>query len=122
MGPAKPALNATLPANGGPGRRDESDLPANGGPGRRDESDLPANGGPEENLETKVFSDFEKEELDVLIYGHTHESKITHKKNLLLINPGKGYLETNFFGPPTTVVILRIHNDKVQGTIKVVKS
>ena len=81
----------------------------------------PASGGPEENLETKVFTDFEKEDLDVLIYGHTHESKIIRKNNLLLINPGKGYLETNFFGPPTTVVILMIDDDKVQGTIKEIK-
>jgi len=82
----------------------------------------PASGGPEENLESKVFTDFEKEDLDVLIYGHTHESKVIHKNNLLLINPGKGYLETNFFGPPTTVVILIIKGDKIQGTIKEIKS
>jgi putative phosphoesterase len=81
----------------------------------------PASGGPEEYLERKVLADFQKEDLDVLIYGHTHESKILQKNDILIINPGKGYLETNFFGPPTTIVILLIDDDKIQGTIKEIK-
>jgi putative phosphoesterase len=82
----------------------------------------PASGGSEENLEANVIADFEKDELDALIYGHTHESKIISTKKFLLINPGKGYLETNFFGPPTTIVILRIEDDGIQGTIKEIRS
>ncbi len=82
----------------------------------------PASGGPEENLEKNLLTDFEQDDLDILIYGHTHESKILKKNNTLLVNPGKGYLETNFFGPPTTIALLKIDDGKVQGTIKEIKS
>ena len=82
----------------------------------------PASGGPEEYIEKNLIIDFEQDNLDILIYGHTHESKILQKNNLLLVNPGKGYLETNFFGPPTTIVILKINDGKIQGTIKEIKS
>lgn len=82
----------------------------------------PASGGPEEHIEENLFVDFEQDNLDILIYGHTHESKILKKNNLLVVNPGKGYLETNFFGPPTTIAILKIDNGKVQGIIKEIKS
>ena len=40
------------------------------------------------------------------------------KENTLLINPGKGYLEINYFGPPTTIVILTIDNGEIQGEFK----
>ncbi|MHA2038262.1 MAG: metallophosphoesterase family protein [Promethearchaeota archaeon] len=82
----------------------------------------PASGGPEDGLEAKVIAGFEEEDLDVLIYGHTHESKIIRKNNFLLINPGKGYVETNFFGPPTTYITLTIKDDKIQGMIKEIKT
>ncbi|MFW9897003.1 MAG: metallophosphoesterase family protein [Candidatus Thorarchaeota archaeon] len=82
----------------------------------------PTNGGPEDNLEMNIISDFKDSHLDILIYGHTHEAKLEQKNELLIVNPGKGYLEKNFFGPPTTIAILKIDNDMIQGTIKEIKS
>ena len=82
----------------------------------------PAIGGPDENLEDKVLNEFANEDLDIITYGHSHESKIITKENILLVNPGKGYLEINYFGPPTTIVILTIDNDEIQGEIKEIKT
>jgi hypothetical protein len=82
----------------------------------------PAFGGPEENLEDKILNEFANEDLDIIAYGHSHESKIITKENILLVNPGKGYLETNYFGPPTTIAILTIENDEIQGEIKEIKT
>ena len=82
----------------------------------------PAIGGPDENLENKVLNEFANEDLDIITYGHSHESRIITKENILLVNPGKGYLETNYFGPPTTIVILIIHNEEVRGEIKEIKT
>ncbi|MFW9824568.1 MAG: metallophosphoesterase family protein [Candidatus Thorarchaeota archaeon] len=82
----------------------------------------PAHGGPENNLEMRILSDFKDTYLDILIYGHTHEAKLEQKSELLIVNPGKGYLEREFFGPPTTIAILKIDNDMIQGTIKEIKS
>ncbi|MFX1573192.1 MAG: metallophosphoesterase family protein [Promethearchaeota archaeon] len=81
----------------------------------------PAFGGPEEFIETKVLAEFKDEEIDILIYGHTHDPKITYKGKILLINPGKGYLESNFYGSPTTIAILSI-SDTVQAKIKEIYS
>ncbi|MHA2007896.1 MAG: metallophosphoesterase family protein [Promethearchaeota archaeon] len=77
----------------------------------------PSGGGPSGITEAIVHSEFSNENLDILIYGHTHEPKIQYKERLLLINPGKGYLETSYFGPSTTIVILVI-NDGIHAEIK----
>ena len=82
----------------------------------------PSIGGPDEKLEDKVLSEFADEDLDIITYGHSHYSKIIAKENLLLVNPGKGYLETNYFSPPTTIVILIIDNEEVRGEIKEIKT
>ena len=82
----------------------------------------PAIDGPDDNLEDKVLNEFANEDLDIITYGHSHESKIITKENILLVNPGKGYLEINYFGPPTTIVILTIDNDEIQGEIKEIKT
>ena len=76
----------------------------------------PSSGGPSGMTEAKVLSEFKNDTVDVLIYGHTHEPKIQYKDGILLINPGKGYIETSYFGPSTTIAILVI-NDGMQGDI-----
>ena len=81
----------------------------------------PASGGPSEIIETKVLTEFNNVNVDIIIYGHTHEAKISQEGNTWLINPGKGYLETNYFGPPTTIAILKI-DEKIRGDIKEIKS
>ncbi len=81
----------------------------------------PACGGPSEIIETQVLTEFNKVNVDIIIYGHTHEAKISQEGNTWLINPGKGYLETNYFGPPTTIVILKV-DEKIRGDIKEINS
>ncbi len=82
----------------------------------------PAIGGPDENLEEKILIEFANEDLDIITYGHSHESRIITKKNIVLVNPGKGYLEINHFGPPTTIVVLLIDNEEILGEIKEIKT
>ena len=81
----------------------------------------PVSGGPSENVESQVLKEFVDENVDIIIYGHTHDAKISKKGNTWLVNPGKGYLETNYFGPPTTIAILNI-NKKIQGKLKEIKT
>lgn len=81
----------------------------------------PAGGGPSEIIEAQVLTKFINVNVDIVIYGHTHEAKISQEGNTWIINPGKGYLETNYFGPPTTIVILMI-DETIRGDIKVINS
>lgn len=77
----------------------------------------PARGGPSEIIEAQVLTEFNNVNVDIIIYGHTHEAKISQEGKTWLINPGKGYLETDYFGPPTTIAILMI-DEKIRGDIK----
>ncbi|MFX1313365.1 MAG: YfcE family phosphodiesterase [Promethearchaeota archaeon] len=81
----------------------------------------PVIGGPEEIIEKKVLTQFKNDDIDIIIYGHTHEPKITYKGRILLINPGKGYLESNYYGSPTTIAILSL-GDNIQAKIKEIYS
>lgn len=77
----------------------------------------PASGGSHENIETKVIAEFKNDNVDIIIFGHTHEPSIHYKENLIIINPGKGYLEKAYFGPSTTIAILEIDDD-IRASIK----
>jgi putative phosphoesterase len=77
----------------------------------------PARGGSSEFTEKIVLDEFKGDEVDIIIFGHTHEPIISNKKKLILINPGKGYLEESYFGHPTTIVILEI-DKTIQAFIK----
>lgn len=77
----------------------------------------PASGGSYENIESKVIQEFKKDNVDVIFFGHTHDPIIKYKEKILLINPGKGYLESNYYGPPTTIAILKIDGG-IRGKIK----
>ena len=68
----------------------------------------PAIGGPSEISKKRVLATFKEDNVDIIVYGHTHDSEIDKRDNLLMINPGKGYLEENSFGPPTSIVLLTI--------------
>ena len=80
----------------------------------------PASGGPLEMTEKRVLSEFKRDSIDVLIYGHTHEPKIEKRQELLLINPGKGYLEKNDYGPSPTIIMLTIDKE-ISGKIIEIK-
>ena len=77
----------------------------------------PVIGGSSSLTEKIVLTEFKDKNLDVIIYGHTHESKIEKKGNKVIINPGKGYLEENTFGPRLTYVILNL-DDGINAEIR----
>ncbi|MFX0071759.1 MAG: metallophosphoesterase family protein [Candidatus Hermodarchaeota archaeon] len=68
----------------------------------------PAKGGIYDNTKKKVFLEFKNESVDVIIYGHTHDPMIETFKDILFINPGKGYVEEQYFGPAASFAILII--------------
>ena len=68
----------------------------------------PVIGGSSTLTENRVLTEFKDVNLDVIIYGHTHEAKIEKKAKNMIVNPGKGYLEENTFGPHPTYVILSL--------------
>jgi len=35
--------------------------------------------------------DLEREEADLVIFGHTHRAEVRHERNMLLVNPGETY-------------------------------
>ena len=65
-------------------------------------------GGPEKNIKSRVRREFKDYDVDAIVFGHTHEPEITELNKILLINPGKGYLERNSFGTPTSFAILTV--------------
>ena len=80
----------------------------------------PDRGGSENNAKRIVIDRFTNEKLDIILFGHTHHPLLTTINGTLFINPGKGYLEEIFFGPPTTIALLTINN-KIQAEIKIIK-
>jgi putative phosphoesterase len=80
----------------------------------------PASGGSYENTKKKVIREFKNCELDILVYGHTHDALIEDFNGILLVNPGKGYVEKHYFGSPTSVAIFTIEK-KITGEIKIIQ-
>jgi len=77
----------------------------------------PVAGGSSSLTEKRVLTEFKDVNLDVIIYGHTHESKIEKKANKVILNPGKGYIEENTFGPHPTYIILTL-DDEINAEIR----
>lgn len=65
-------------------------------------------GGPETFIKAKVKRVFKDYDVDAIVFGHTHEPEIIEVNKILLINPGKGYLEKNTFGTPTSFAVLTV--------------
>jgi len=80
----------------------------------------PASGGSSSITENRVISQFQNMDVDLIIFGHTHEPLIEYNDKILLVNPGKGYLESESFGPSTTMAIVFI-DDKIRGEIKEIR-
>ncbi len=68
----------------------------------------PFYGGPETFIKARVKREFKNYDVDAIVFGHTHEPEIIEVNKILLINPGKGYLEKNSFGTPTSFAILTV--------------
>ena len=77
----------------------------------------PAKGGLLKNPINRILLEFKDYKLDIIVYGHTHESYIENSNGILFINPGKGYIEENSFGSPATFAILTIEKH-IQAEIK----
>lgn len=67
-------------------------------------------GGPETGLEEELLERFP--DVDVILYGHTHDARIVRKNGILLLNPGQGYPT---FISQASVGILKIVQGKVEG-------
>ena len=87
--------------------------------GRRIGFTHPSVGGPDDDTEDIVITEFERDNVDVIIYGHTHESKIQKIDGTLLISQGKGYLEHSYFGPPTSIAVLTIGEEIVGEIVEI---
>ena len=44
--------------------------------------------------------------VQIIIFGHTHDPAIFVKNGILLINPGKGYQDSNSLNPQATIALL----------------
>ena len=80
----------------------------------------PAVGGTYENTKKNVLRSFEDDTVDAIIYGHTHDPIIENFNGIMLVNPGKGYLEKEYFGAPTSFAILTL-DKKIHAEIKNIK-
>ena len=65
-------------------------------------------GGSDSYLETRILKSFMYDNVQIIIFGHTHDPTIFIKNGILLINPGKGYLDSNSLNPEATIVLLEI--------------
>jgi predicted phosphodiesterase len=65
-------------------------------------------GGPDSSLVRKIIKEFKKDCVKVIVFGHTHDPKILLKNELLLINPGKGYIDPHSINPCASIAILEI--------------
>ncbi len=80
----------------------------------------PAVGGTYENTKKKILRKFQDDNVDAIIYGHTHDPIIEDFNGIMLINPGKGYLEKEYFGSLTSFAILTL-DDKIHAEIISIK-
>lgn len=68
----------------------------------------PARGGSQGDTKNKVYAEFKNDDVDAIVYGHTHDPGIEQFKGILFINPGKAYIEKQSFGPSASFAILNI--------------
>jgi len=76
----------------------------------------PAMGGADDKVESLISKKFVRKKVQILIFGHTHNPIIEKREKILLLNPGKGYIEKSYFGPHTSFIILSLSKN---GEIKV---
>ena len=76
----------------------------------------PAWGGPEFNL-VELLPDF-PDPVDVIIFGHLHETVNERRDGVLFVNPGQGYVS---FMVPATIAVLTVDHGEVAVEIRVVE-
>ena len=68
-------------------------------------------GGSETLLMRKIRKEFRGFNVNIVIFGHTHDPMIQYHNQVLFINPGKGYLDKNSTNPSASVVIITIDKE-----------
>jgi putative phosphoesterase len=63
-------------------------------------------GGSISYLERRILKSFMYYNVQIIIFGHTHDPAIFVKNGILLINPGKGYQDSNSLNPQATIALL----------------
>jgi len=71
----------------------------------------PAKGGLLKNPIQRVLGEFKNDKLDIIIFGHTHEAMHEVSEGILFINPGKGYIEKNSYGPKASFAQITIDTE-----------
>ena len=61
-----------------------------------------------------LLSEFQPEEVDCIVYGHTHQAHVGTFKGILIINPGSA---TRGRSGPGTVGLLTVGRDQMRGEI-----
>jgi len=77
----------------------------------------PESGGPEDLLEKRVMKEFKAKNVDIIVYGHSHEEKIQCVENTLLVNPGRGYIDEFSYDQSATIAIITLGKE-VEAKIK----
>ena len=72
----------------------------------------PAWGGPEFELE-KLLPDF-PDPVDVIVFGHFHETIVETQNGVLFVNPGQGY---SSFLVAATIAVIEVENGEVTAEI-----
>ncbi|MFW9952336.1 MAG: metallophosphoesterase family protein [Candidatus Thorarchaeota archaeon] len=67
-------------------------------------------GGPDSSIVTKVLKMFIQDNTQIIIFGHTHDPNVIVKNHIILINPGKGYVDNHSVNPKASIALLEIGN------------
>ena len=76
----------------------------------------PGYGGTETFLKKRILKEFRDYNVDVIAYGHTHEANIQWVGKILLVNPGRGYID-EFSYTPATIALITI-DKQIKAEIK----
>jgi len=73
-------------------------------------------GGPPFGIEEALLAEFRN--VDVILFGHTHEADKRMMNGVLVLNPGQAYAS---WGVPATVGVVTVNDGKIDGEIRVIK-
>lgn len=68
-------------------------------------------------LKKKVIKEFRDQNIDVITCGHSHEAEIKWNDQILIVNPGRGYIDKFSYNPSASIVMITI-DDLIKAEIK----
>jgi len=68
----------------------------------------PESGGSETFLKKRILKEFRDHNVDVIAYGHTHEAEIQRVDKILLVNPGRGYIDEFSYNSSASISIITL--------------